>query len=224
MWNSYRQLAERDFPLRFSKDPESKYWEMYVACALCEIGFQVCRGDNGRDGCVWVEAIAPEPGDSANPDHVPDPPANAVSETPVRQIILRLTGAIYEKQKKFSHYRKSGIIGPTDKCVIALSGAKLRFPITIDYLQRALYEAGDLYLSIDPVSLKAVDRGRRHEPKIAKTSHPPFNKPTFLDDSCSHVSALIFGWKGSQILHRSWAASWRYSTITVHGILSREAG
>ena len=202
MWEWYRQLAEHDFPLRFATDPEAKYWEMYIACALREIGFQVSRGNAGPDfwvesneGRIWIEAIAPEAGDSGNPDYVPEPPLNQVSDTPVRQIILRLTGAIYEKQAKFSSYRSCGIVGQSDRCVIALSAAKLRYPVTIDYLQRALYEAGDIYVAIDPASLKIVEQGRRHEPQIAKRAKS-INKPSFLHDGCDHISALLFGWRG----------------------------
>jgi len=203
MWNSYQQLAERDFPLRFAKDPEAKYWEMYVACALRKIGFQVHREQDGPDfwvesseGRIWIEATVPGPGDSGNPDCVPEPPVNQVSDTPVRQIVLRLTSAIHDKQMKFRHYQRRGIVGQNDRCVIALSAAKLLYPVTTDYIQRAVYEAGDLYVAIDSTSLKAVERGRRHEPQISKRSSPPFNKPTFLDGSCSHVSALLFGWRG----------------------------
>jgi hypothetical protein len=137
MWDWYRQLAEPDFPLRFATDPQSKYWEMYLAFTLKDIGFQVRRENagpdfwiDGKDGRVWIEAVAPEPGDSTKPDYVPEPLVNQVGDTPVRQIVLRLTSAIHDKQQKFKRYRQDGIVGENDSCVIALSAAKLRYPVT----------------------------------------------------------------------------------------------
>jgi hypothetical protein len=113
---------------------------MYLACALSEIGFAVRREKDGPDfwiedgkGRIWIEAIAPEPGDSAKPDCVPEPPINQVSNTPVRQIVLRLTSAIHDKQQKFTQYRASGLIGENDRCVIALCAAKLHYPVTTDF-------------------------------------------------------------------------------------------
>jgi hypothetical protein len=189
---------------------------MYLACALSEIGFAVRREKDGPDfwiedgkGRIWIEAIAPEPGDSAKPDCVPEPPINQVSNTPVRQIVLRLTSAIHDKQQKFTQYRASGLIGENDRCVIALCAAKLHYPVTTDFVQRAVYEAGDLYVAIDSNTMKAVERGRQHEPQIAKRNVVLFNKPSFVDDSCNHISALLFGWRGianiPSILGSEWA-------------------
>ena len=135
MWNWYHQLAEADFPLRFATDPQSKYWEMYLAFALKDVGFQVRREKDGpdfwidgKDGRIWIEAIAPEPGDSTKPDCVPEPLVNQVSDTPVRQIVLRLTSAIRDKQQKFKRYQRDGIVAENDSCVIPLSAASFGIP------------------------------------------------------------------------------------------------
>jgi hypothetical protein len=203
MWNWYRQLAEHDFPLRFATDPQSKYWEMYLACTLKDVGFQVRRKEEGPDfwiesdrGRIWIEAIAPEPGDGAKPDFVPEPVVNQVSDMPVRQIVLRLTSAIHDKQKKLRQYQLDGTVGENDCCVIALSPAKIRYPVTTDFVQRAVYEAGDLYVSFDRTTLKTIEQGRQHEPKITKRNTLTFSKPSFVDASCSHVSALLLGGRG----------------------------
>jgi hypothetical protein len=59
---------------------------MYLAFTLKDIGFQVRREKDGPDfwidgkgGRIWIEAIAPGPGDSAKPDYVPEPPGKSAT-------------------------------------------------------------------------------------------------------------------------------------------------
>lgn len=203
MWEIYQELAEPEFVQQFARDPESKYWEMYVGCSMSSIGLKVHRENQGPDfwvegdaGRIWIEAIAPEPGTPGNPDAVPEPIAKQAADVPVVQILLRLTGAIHKKQAKFKHYYESGVVPQSEICVIALSAAKLWYPVTPDYVRRAVYEAGSLYVTIDPKTLETVEQGLLHEPQIAKQGNLPFDKPTFLNDTCNHISGLLFGWRG----------------------------
>ncbi|MEW6659464.1 MAG: hypothetical protein AB1424_12465 [Thermodesulfobacteriota bacterium] len=79
LWSRYHDLADRHFRQDARNHFLERFWEMYLAVTLREQGFQLIRvGGKGPEfnflhkGCkVWVEAIAPGPGDKEE-DRVPD--------------------------------------------------------------------------------------------------------------------------------------------------------
>src|SRR4051794_35432444 len=36
MWGAYEPYADPDFPSGFARDPEGRFWEMYLGCRLLE--------------------------------------------------------------------------------------------------------------------------------------------------------------------------------------------
>ena len=119
--------------------------------------------DEGPDLCIqkgrrriWVEVIAPSPGDDTNLDKVPDLFASGAERDNRRKIELRIAGALKTKADKFASYREKGIVGPKDSCIVAIaasqfaleaeaeSGAGLPLPVT------TVYPFGEEVITIDP--------------------------------------------------------------------------
>jgi hypothetical protein len=204
---------------------------MYIGCVMLQLGFQVSRPSVGPDLCVhmgdmriWIEATAPERGCPKSPDYVPELPEGKGGRVPVEQIVLRLTGAIHTKLLKFSHYRERGIVSDHDVCVLALSGAKLRHPVDLAYIERAVYEAGDLYVVLDQASHEMVQHGRRHEPMARKHDSNAFRKPSFIDGSCSQIAGLLFGWRGIANTPRRRGSELAFFTIATPAVSLHRAG
>src|SRR5687767_8366967 len=85
LWRQFQPYADANFPSSIQSDFASRYWEMYLGCALLGIGKTLAprssRTKNGPDllivdggGKLWIEAIAPSGG--AGPDAVEQPPLN----------------------------------------------------------------------------------------------------------------------------------------------------
>src|SRR5438093_8547992 len=73
LYNSqFEPFADKDFRDRFPLECVSRFWEMYVGCALVQNGFKIVERENrpskeaGPDFCIvqngshlWVEAVTP---------------------------------------------------------------------------------------------------------------------------------------------------------------------
>ncbi len=126
MWALYQPYADADFVPAFARDPEARFWEMFLGCSLLESGKRLLpasdrsRMQGGPDLCVleegrriWVEAIAPTRGD--NPaDAVPDLRVSGEDRLfrpqPTRQIQLRITSALATKSRIAARYIDHGIV------------------------------------------------------------------------------------------------------------------
>ena len=85
LWNRFGPYADKQFIKEFGRHVEERFWEMYLGVRLLE-GRKALRKkdklpkaerDEGPDFCIqkgrrriWVEAIAPSPGDETNLDKV----------------------------------------------------------------------------------------------------------------------------------------------------------
>ena len=124
MWRRYEPYADPDFADQFAQDPEARFWEMYLGCALLDAGKTLVptadRPDAGGrpDICVvdgerriWIEAIAPGVGDSPAdgiPQIVPINQGGSLQAQPVRQIHLRITSALLTKRNAWQDTGSKG--------------------------------------------------------------------------------------------------------------------
>ena len=137
--------------------------------------------DEGPDFCIqkgrrriWIEVIAPSPGDETNLDKVPDLFASGAENDNRRKIELRIASALKTKTDKFGLYRKKGIIGPNDFCVVAIaasqfaleadveSGAGLPPPVT------TVFPFGEEVITIDPETAEFTSLSRRYSGEIER--------------------------------------------------------
>jgi hypothetical protein len=211
MWARYEPYADRDFVPGFARDPEARFWEMYLGCALLDTGKTLLpTAERPRDGghpdlCVvdanrriWIEAIAPDrgrPGEDQIPEIVPLNQGGRVEAQPVRQIQLRITSALWEKTKILKRYLKTGVIDATDLCLIAIGAGRfgiyaqgLGFPLALS----AVFPIGSEFVCVDRDTLEIVRRGFRSSGEIERTGADNVPRTAFLDPTFSHVSGLLW--------------------------------
>lgn len=210
LWAKYEPYADSNFVQEFAKNPEPRYWEMYLACALMDMGYTIVSKDAGpdigiqlADKKVWIEAIAPTPGAASSPDRVPDLiPINkggGVQNVPVGQIVLRYTAALAEKKEKYEKYIKDGIVSDNDTCIVAISAALIHQDFgssDIPYIVRAVYPFGDQYVTFSTDTFEVVETGVHYQKSILKKSGIEIPKTAFLGSEYSLVSGVIFCPKG----------------------------
>jgi len=89
LWARYEPYADANFCKEFSRQPDSRFWEMYLTVRLLDAGKNVpsraelapADRDTGPDVCIrkgsrkiWIEAVSPEQGHENNPDRLADWP------------------------------------------------------------------------------------------------------------------------------------------------------
>ena len=137
LWGIYHQYADRDFPKQLSQDFHARFWEMYLTCTLISKSFKVVPKKTRAQGPdiliddssrrIFLEAITPSQGDEDNLDKVPNLSFNTrrAERLPDTEIILRYSGAIADKYKKYNSYLGQRIVSPSDSYVIALNSCKI---------------------------------------------------------------------------------------------------
>jgi hypothetical protein len=145
--------------------------------------------DEGPDFCIqkgrrkiWVEVIAPSPGDEDK---------------------LRIASALNTKADKFARYREKGIIGPNDSCVVAIAasqfaleadaerGAGLPLPVT------TVFPFGEEVVTIDPETAEFTSHSHRYAGQIEraeKEGKKPEAVPrtAFQNEYFSAIDGLIW--------------------------------
>lgn len=206
MWKKYKLYAEPRFQEKAMEDFHAKIWEMYLGCVFIDNGMnlQVKQKEEGPDLCVllgdrylWVEAIAPESGkgDNAVPEANTD---NEAMDVPESQVLLRLTGAIEEKYKKYQKYITGGspIIKPKDYYVIAINGGRINFGSSskgeIPFIVSCAYGLGDEVLTIRGNNVAGSHYAYRE--KIDTHAGSPVSTDIFLNKQYSGISAVLYSW------------------------------
>ncbi len=143
---------------------------------------------------MYVEAIAPQATDDLLANY--EASVKFGSSLPDEEIVLRYTGAIEEKMRKFASYLSKGIVRPQDAYVIAISGANIPqssieawpFPRIL----KPLFAIGEPYLTIpiggDGESTTGVHR--REERRTANGG--PVSCTIFSPNGHRNLSAVIF--------------------------------
>ncbi len=142
LWQKYfPYVLENSFRGDLKSQPHARIWEMYLANALIECGFQLVRkGERGPDiqleePLVWIEAVAatdPNKGNAKNIQSVSKTPEILLTESmwggpPENEIILRWTNSIDEKRKKLNGYIAECLVSENEPYVIALNTHKVSF-------------------------------------------------------------------------------------------------
>lgn len=223
LWSTCADLTDKEFIPAFNRDPEPRYWEMYLGASLRKLGLELSSGNSGPDLKVegqkipiWIEAIAPSQGDPENDDYLPDLPTDAgVYDVPRDKIILRFTGALETKRAKFAEYLEGGVIGSGDPCVIAISAGNLPFyPMedSLPYIVQAVYPIGHQYMTLNRDTREIVDSGRHYQPFTLKSGAKKIPKFAFFAEEYAQISAVIFCAKGIG----NTAANWGQDLIVIH--------
>jgi len=162
--------------------------------------------DTGPDICIrkcrrkiWIEAIAPSPGDDQNLDKVPDlfVGGDEMQDMPHRQIELRITGALSTKRKAFEKYRGEGIIDENDSCIVAVSACQFSLEAAgegLSHAVRAVYPFGDEFIGINRRTLDAVRFAHSYSSHIERAAKKgdPILRTAFQDQRFENIAGLIW--------------------------------
>jgi type I restriction enzyme S subunit len=205
LWERFHDLADKDFVNLFPFKFHQRWFEMYLGAALRDAGLDVSAPKPGPDFCVnvdgrqiFIEAIAPEPGDPLHADHVPEPDyKNAdgspkVSQVPHTSITLRLAGAFHDKAGAYNRYRIKNRVPQDAICVIAINLWDIPHAWADDkeFWSRALYGVGDRFVSFDRDGNAAVE-GRQHRELLRGTGGHDTEVAPLLADNLSDIAGVI---------------------------------
>jgi type I restriction enzyme S subunit len=224
LWREYEPYADKNCRSDAQNHFLQRFWEMYVCVVFLRKGFAVTKAsDDGPefhitidDQRVWIEAVAPNPGDGA--DHVPEMNHGKVCEAfvtieaceacetfetceafeayevPFEKIILRYTSALLDKLRKYKQDCQKGIILETDLYVIALNSRNIPhapYERTLPYHVHAFLPFGNYTVGFDTESSEITDSFYRHQDSVDKLNEVSISKQPFLEDEYNGISAVI---------------------------------
>lgn len=201
LWAECQHLADRHFRQDAKAHFQERFWEMYLAVALLQRGYEVQpAGDNSPDlrvmdgdNPIYVEATAPGPGDG--PDAVPESPLGVASRVPEDQIILRLRAAIEAKLKQHERWLSQGVIDGSSPYIVAVNGRRVRQALvegTLPFIVKAVFPFGDYSVVLDLNADEITDGFHAHRDTIRKTSGSAVKTDLFESDAYNPISAVLY--------------------------------
>ena len=220
MWEFFYTsgLSDPHFQQEFPVSLFHRWWEMEVAWFLFTKGFELKSSSSGPDfigtkngSTIYVEAVACEPGEPKSPDFpkkLIDGPYQEGEfkithvDLPERERLelLRIRNSIESKAKQYQNHIEKGLIDSKTPYVVALSPVMIPDMIADDdgipSAVKAVYPVGQIYLSIDRKSGKAIDGGRSYRPKIEKTNKAEIYTniflPSPLKENYEDISGILY--------------------------------
>ena len=197
-------LEDPHFERELDRDPYSRLWEMMLAKILKVEGHEPTSGDSGPDFVVempsrrvFIEAIAPGPGDEANPNSVAPIRYDALmaQDIPIAQIVLRVRSALEEKRRKYVQYLAQGIVSEGDICIIAVNSAKIgpgrASGLWPPVIMQATHGLGSPYATFSQEE-GFVDEGIESRTSIPKINGPNIDTIFLLSEANSLVSGVLY--------------------------------
>lgn len=215
LWRRYEPYADTNFCSEFAAQPEPRFWEMYLSVCLLasrnklrpRAELPAADRDEGPDICIskgrrkiWIEAMAPSPGDDTNLDKVPDLFLNAgdgLQDMPERHIELRIMGALWTKLQAFQRYRQKGIIADNDSCIVAVSAAQFALEAAgegLSHAVKAVYPFGEEFVELSARRSEVARLGHRYSEHIKRANEKaePILRTAFQDQRFADISGLIW--------------------------------
>jgi hypothetical protein len=203
LWQDYESYADSHFLDDAKCQFHQRTWEMYVGCLLIQYGYTLHKlSDEGPEfwievngNKVWVEAVAPGPGDPDKPDSVPPPPSGEAEPVPEEKIILRFTSALYDKLKKYREGLDKRIINTTDSYIVALNGHKasqMRVDPDLPWLVKALLGFGPMAVMVGQETGDIGNPFYQPREKIVKAKGSPVPTRAFLSEEYAGISAVFY--------------------------------
>jgi hypothetical protein len=214
LWTIYEPYADTNFLGEFARQPDPRFWEMYLATRLLagrkklvpRAELPAALRDTGPDICIrkcrrkiWIEAIAPNPGDDKNLDRVPDlfVGGDDLQDVPRRQIELRITGALWTKLKAFEKYRNEGIINENDSCIVAVSACQFSLEAAgegLSHAVKAVYPFGEEFVELNRRTSDIVRIAHSYSSHIERAGKKdePILRTAFQDERFVDISGLIW--------------------------------
>jgi hypothetical protein len=202
LWSEFSPFADPNFKSQLAIQFHPRFWEMYLACTLIEMGFDLVprktsfgpdiqiKLNNKR---VWIEATAPDAGigDDAVPGYSNLEDSIQFIQVPEEQMILRLTNSFYKKCNSYEKYVSSGLISKNDAFVIAINGFDIPHILgedEIPYIVKSILPFGNLTVTIDIDEMKPIDQFYQYRSHIQKKSGANVPTKAFQDPFYAFVA------------------------------------
>lgn len=212
LWARYEPYADANFRQEFSRQPDNRFWEMYLTVRLLDAAKKVrpraelapAARDVGPDICIqkgtrriWIEAVSPDQGHQNNPDRVADWPVEERridAEEQRRQVELRITTALSSKIEKFKGYRNEGIIAERDSCIVAISAGQFALQAVHSGLPppvTSVYPFGREQANFDPQA-RSFNSVFDFAPQIRRGGGQAVDRTAFQDPENALISGLVW--------------------------------
>lgn len=200
LWTKYRHLADPNFLTDAKNHFLQRFWEMYVACSLIHHGFDLHRvGSEGPEFYflhegrqIWVEAIAPGPGNG--PDRVPEIDYGEMHLVPTEKILLRFTSALREKNRQYHAAIKKGILQQGDSVLLAVNCRGIPYApngAEMPYIVKAFLPFGALAFTIGTQTDKVLESFNQFRPEVRKENSSPVATTSFLSPEFASFVAVL---------------------------------
>lgn len=198
LWKTYSEYADSHFLAEFARQTHPRFWEMYLTCALLDLGNTVERtqtdqpdvrlNHNGKS--IWIEAKAPTRGTGENA--VPGIKTGGTTMVPLDEMTLRFTSGMGDARRQRQNMIKSRRIGETDSYIVAVNtwdtywiGTNKALP----QITRALFGVGDLQYSFETDEAEYSHQGsisKKTKDGVKQIEIGLFDNPDFAS-----ISAVI---------------------------------
>ncbi|WP_075187880.1 hypothetical protein [Teredinibacter haidensis] len=205
LYSKFKPYSDRDFKRKFELEFFSAFWEMDLACSLLDSGFKLSEqysGNKGPDLClintggnrIWIEAVCATRGNSLDEVSLGEP--GRALRIDSEKIMLRLTSAIYDKDRKHKHYLEQCICKEAEPFIIAVNGSLLTpGPGLDDFTPRivkAVFEGGSDKFIFDKATGSVESRQIDYRPEIDKYNNNSICTNFFRIKEFENISALLF--------------------------------
>lgn len=201
-WMLYAPFADRQCRNDAKAHFHQRTWEIYLGAIPRMHGFELHKiGDEGPEFYVeiggmkvWLEAIAPGPGELDKADSVPPLQFGRLiaQDVPEEKIILRFTQALKEKLTKYETARRKGIISAKDGYIVAINGwaaTNFRGEEFLPHIIKAVLAVGPLTVMF---SQKRVESFYQRRLDVKKENLSSVPTKAFLSPEYVGISGLLY--------------------------------
>jgi type I restriction enzyme S subunit len=200
LWPNYRPFADPHFREDAMHHFLQRFWEMYLGCTLLDRGFKIERvGNEGPEFyflCgerrIWVEAIAPGPGDG--PDRVDEPKPGEAFTVSDEKIVMRYTHALLEKHRRYEVALAKGIVQSHDQMLLAINCRGIPhapYGAEIPYVLKAFLPLGALAVVVDRDTMEIKNSYHQRRETVVKRSGAHIATTSFLNPKFAGFSAVL---------------------------------
>ena len=205
LYSKFKNFSDSNFITKFKSEFFPAFWEMDLACTLLDSGFKLSEeycGNKGPDLClinaegnrIWIEAVCVTRGSSLDEVSLGEPEKASFIDS--EKIMLRLTSAICDKDRKHKNYLKQGICKEDESFVIAVNGSLLAPGPGLDdctpRIVKAVFEGGRDEFIINKFTDCVESRTIDYRPEILKHNNNPIFTNFFRTREYENISALLF--------------------------------
>lgn len=202
LWTKFHPFADNSFQADIAWQFHPHFWEMYLGCALLELGFDLTPRET-KDGpdlkakfrgkTVWVEATAPDKG--SGDDAVPEPIIDQITEVPEEKVLLRFTNSVYEKKIKLQEYILKGIVKPDEIYIVAINGFLVPYSSPRDEIHsivKAVLPIGKESITFNLDTFEFINSSYQYRSEIEKHSGSQVPTTAFQNRDFAGISGIIY--------------------------------